>query len=158
MCFRLSSFFLLRILGTSTVVVKYLLSARLFKGREARLNRAIFQILVMEGPLTIYEIYKNVRKIKGLRLAYYGNVNKRVRNLEHCGYLKTASTQNTKASFKTLAYELSNKACLAMILETISMSELVESVQEDYAIGLLGELLTPWKTNAQTQPCYVLKN
>ena len=40
---------------------------QVFKGREAKLNRAIFQILALKGPLIIYDIHKEVKVQKGLK-------------------------------------------------------------------------------------------
>jgi len=46
-----------------------------FKHRGAKLNRAIFEILAVDGPLTAYQVYKHIRK-------------RRIRKLREQGYLK----------------------------------------------------------------------
>jgi hypothetical protein len=58
-----------------------------FKGREAKLNRAILEILIRKDCKTIYDIHKQVRLGKDLKGTYYGKVNKRVKALEQTGYL-----------------------------------------------------------------------
>ena len=40
---------------------------QVFKGREARLNKAVLQILAIKGPQTIYDIHKEVKTQKRLR-------------------------------------------------------------------------------------------
>jgi hypothetical protein len=48
-----------------------------FKGHEARLNRAIFHILALKGPQTICDIHKEVKTQRGLKHTKYINVNRR---------------------------------------------------------------------------------
>jgi hypothetical protein len=85
-----------------------------FKGREAKLNRAIFHRLGLEGPQNIYILHKNIRKTKGFKQVHYGNVNKRVRALEQMGYLKIFEVQRSKAGFEKVIYELTARAYLAL--------------------------------------------
>jgi len=41
-----------------------------FKGQEARLNKAIFHILALKNPLTIYDIHKEAKTQRRLRQAF----------------------------------------------------------------------------------------
>ena len=77
-----------------------------FKGREAKLNRAIFQVLALKDAQTIYDIHKHVRTFRGLKHTYYSNVNKRVRALQQKGYVKEVNIKSTKAGFEATEYEL----------------------------------------------------
>jgi len=45
------------------------------KGHEARLKEAIFHILAIKGPLTIYDIHKGVKAQRGLRHTRYASIN-----------------------------------------------------------------------------------
>jgi len=112
-----------------------------FKGREARLNRAIFQSLALKGVQTIYDIHKHVRTFRGLRYTYYGNVNKRVRALQNTEYVKEARVKSTKAGFEATEYELTAKAYLALALDSISLDELLGRMDEDVALGFLAVLM-----------------
>jgi hypothetical protein len=107
-----------------------------FKGREAKLNRAIFQSISTNGSQTIYELYKNVRTFSGLKTTHYANVNKRVRSLEQIGYLKKLKTQSTKAGFKTIIYELTNRAYLALVLNAINIDDLLNTLNEEFALQI----------------------
>jgi hypothetical protein len=51
----------------------------LFRGREAKLNRAILLTPFQGGPLVVYYITKKVRKCRELRKTKYNNANRRVR-------------------------------------------------------------------------------
>jgi hypothetical protein len=69
-----------------------------FKGREARLNRAVFQSLALKVAQTIYDIHRHVRTFRGLKYTYYGNVNKRVRALLQLGYVKEANIKSRRGN------------------------------------------------------------
>jgi hypothetical protein len=113
---------------------------QVFKGREAKLNKAIFQILALESPMTIYNIHKKLRTIRGLRYTHYGNVNKRVRELQNTGYVKEARVKSTKAGFEAVEYELTARACLALMLNSIKMEDLLNRMDEDAALEILAAI------------------
>jgi DNA-binding PadR family transcriptional regulator len=108
-----------------------------FKGREAKLNRAIFKVLAVKESQTIYEIHQQIRAIKGFKHIHYGNVNKRVRALEQKGYAKVSSTRNTKAGFEVLTYELTSKAFLAMKLGTETFESFLLRMDEQTALEIM---------------------
>jgi len=111
-----------------------------FKGREARLNHAIFQILSLKGPQTIYDVHRQVRVHRGLRYIRYASVNKRVRALEELGYVKKIGAKKTKAGFEASIYELCAKAYLAILLNSINLEDLLAQVNEATASAILGAL------------------
>jgi hypothetical protein len=112
-----------------------------FKGREARLNKAIFHILALKDPLTIYGIHKEAKAQRGLRQTRYASVNKRVRFLEESGYIKKMGIRKTKAGFQASIYELTTKAYLAILLNSISLNELLLKVDEATAQTVLAAFL-----------------
>lgn len=113
-----------------------------FKGREAKLNHAIFQTLALKGPQTIYDIHKNVRTLRGLRYTYYGNVNKRVRALHQLGYLKEVNVKSTKAGFEATEYEATFRAYLALMLDSIDVDDLLNHMEENAALEILAAIGT----------------
>ena len=113
-----------------------------FKGREARLNRGIFQSLALKGAQTIYDIHKHVRTFRGLKYAYYGNVNKRVRTLEQLGFVKGVGVKSTKAGFEAIEYELTIRAYLALMLDSINLEDLLNRMDEDVASEILALIAT----------------
>jgi len=110
---------------------------QVFKGREAKLNYAIFHILALKGPQTIYDIHKTVKTRRRLRHVRYATVNKRVRSLEESGYVKKIGIKKTKAGFKAAIYELTARAYLAILLNSINLDELVMRVDEVTASAIL---------------------
>lgn len=111
-----------------------------FKGREARLNRAIFQSLALKGAQTIYDIHKHVKTFRGLKYTYYGNVNKRVRALQQLGYVKEVNIKSTKAGFEATEYELTARAYLALMLASIKPEDLLNRIDEDAALEILAAM------------------
>jgi hypothetical protein len=122
---------------------------QVFKGHEARLNKAIFHILALKGPLTIYDMHKEVKAQRGLRQTRYANVNKRVRTLEESSYIKKIGIKKTKAGFQASIYELTTKAYLAMLLNSINLEVLLARVNEDTASAILGTLIGARESNTE---------
>ena len=114
---------------------------QVFKGREAKLNHAIFRILALKGPQTIYDIHKQVKTQSRLRHVRYATVNKRVRTLTESGYINKTGTKKTKAGFKAAIYELTTRAYLAMLLDSINLDELIMRVNEASASAILSDIM-----------------
>jgi DNA-binding MarR family transcriptional regulator len=114
---------------------------QVFKGREAKLNRAIFRILALKGPQTIYDIHKQVRMCRGLKYTKYASVNKRVRSLKEAGYIKRAGDRKTRAGFEVPTYELTTKAYLATLLNSISFEELLLRLEETDENQILADII-----------------
>jgi Trm5-related predicted tRNA methylase len=113
-----------------------------FKGREARLNRAIFQSLALKGTQTIYDIHKHVKTFRGLKYTYYGNVNKRVRALQKLGYVKEVNIKSTKAGFEATEYELTTRTHLALMLDSTNLEDMLNRMDEDIALEILAAMST----------------
>jgi hypothetical protein len=125
---------------------------QVFKGRESRLNKAIFQILAIKGPQTIYDIHKRAETQRGLRYTRYASVNKRVRSLEESGYVSKAAIKETKAGFEASLYELRIKAYLAMMLDSINLEYLLARVNETTASVILGILTDGTGSDSDVRP------
>jgi len=112
-----------------------------FKGREAKLNYTLFHILALKGPQTIYDIHKEVKTQRKLKHVRYATVNKRLRALEKSGYLKKTGLKKTKAGFKASIYELTTRAYLVILLNSINLDELVMRPEEATASAILGDIM-----------------
>ena len=111
-----------------------------FKGREARLNFAVFHILSLKGPQTIYDIHKELKAQKGLRYIRYATVNKRIRLLKESGYINKIGEKKTKAGFEASIYELTARSYLAILLNSINLDKLVKRVDEATASMILAAI------------------
>jgi hypothetical protein len=123
-----------------------------FMGREAKLNKAIFQVLAIEGTLTIYEISKKVRTQKSLRYIKYSVINRRVRSLTAKRYIETAKARKTQAGLQAQLYQLSLRAYLAIILSRTDLDKFIEEANEKTIINTLTSIALPLiRNNAITQ-------
>jgi len=112
-----------------------------FKGREAKLNRAIFNALAIKGPLTAFEIYKYIRSKRIFRRKLYSVVNRRIRRLEAEGFLVKIGRKLTKAGFTAPVYRLTAKAYLAILLSTIDFDHILTLTDDESALKLLAALV-----------------
>jgi len=116
-----------------------------FKGRKAKLNRAIFHVLALKGPQTIYDIHKTVKTQRRLRHVRYASVNKRVRSLEESGYINKIGVKKTKAVSEAIIYALTARAYLAILLNSINLDEFVMRADEATASTILGDIMRALK-------------
>jgi len=112
-------------------------SISIFKGREAKLNHAIFHILALKGPLTIYEVCKEVKTQKGLRHTKYTNVNRRVRALDQSRYLRKTGTRRTLAGFEASLYELTSRGYAALVFNQINLDRFIKDAAENEILEAL---------------------
>jgi len=111
-----------------------------FKGREAKLNRAIFHILALKGPKAIYDLAKQIKQKKSLRRKLYSVINRRVRMLVNQGYVEKAGTRKTLAGFTVTLYQLTSKGYLATLLNQMDINRLLENADETTILELLATL------------------
>jgi len=114
----------------------------IFKGREARLNKAIFWILAKQSPLTIYEIWHKLRDHADFAYIHYHIVNRRVRALEKRGYVGKSGERKTKTGFMAILYQLTARAYLAILLDRISLDSFLEKAQESSILSLVLEVIS----------------
>jgi DNA-binding MarR family transcriptional regulator len=102
-----------------------------FRGRDARLNKAIFWILAKQGPLTIYDLWRKLRAQKDFAYIPYNTVNRRVRALEEHSYIEKSGERETKTGFAAKLYQLTTRAYLAMLLSRTNLDDFVERAPND---------------------------
>jgi DNA-binding MarR family transcriptional regulator len=112
-----------------------------FKGREAKLNYAIFQILTLRSPLIIYDITREVRKLRGFRHTKYTNVGRRVKALEQQGYLSMAGSRDTQSGAQGTLYRLTARAHVAIISNYVSRDTFVKQASEEALMAELAALI-----------------
>ncbi|MEM2099680.1 MAG: hypothetical protein QXU99_08110 [Candidatus Bathyarchaeia archaeon] len=102
---------------------------KVFSGREARLNRAIFEILAKESPQPLKQLYKKVSKQKGLEETYYASLTKRLRCLKEAGYIAETKQKHPSPTI----YELRTKAYHAMLLKENNMQDILDKATDTQA-------------------------
>jgi DNA-binding PadR family transcriptional regulator len=102
----------------------------IFRGREARLNKAIFWILAQQSSLTIYDLWRRLRTQRDFAYIPYNTVNRRVRALEEHGYIEKSGERKTKTGFIAKLYQLTARAYLAMLVNRINLDDFIEKASE----------------------------
>jgi predicted transcriptional regulator len=118
----------------------------IFKGREAKLNRAIINVFESEEKKSTRQIYKKIIQNKELKNTNYSTVNKRIRNLEKTGFLKKTLTQKRSGGI-TNYYQLQTKSLLAKFLDDHNAKDLFENISDESAIEILNVLIKTTKPN-----------
>jgi DNA-binding PadR family transcriptional regulator len=116
----------------------------IFKGREARLNKAILWILAVESPLTIYDAWKKLRHQRDFAYIRYHIVNRRVKALEKQGFIERVGEKRTKTGFVAAFYKLAARAYLAMLLDQTDLDDFIEKVSEDIILSVLAAFTSVW--------------
>lgn len=111
-----------------------------FKGREAKLNRAILLILFQKGPLVVYDITKEVKKRKGFRFTKYTNINRRVRALVEQGYLESVGSRETQSGSQGTLYQPTMRAKVAFYLNQVSPDQFITEANDEALITELAAL------------------
>lgn len=106
------------------------------------LNKTIFHILAHRGPLTAYGIAKQIRQQEFMRRKLPSVVNRRVRCLERFGYVEKAGTTKTLPGSIGILYQISSKAYLALVLDQVSLNDIVEKTDEAAALELLARIVS----------------
>jgi DNA-binding PadR family transcriptional regulator len=113
----------------------------IFRGRDARLNKAIFWILAQQGPLTIYDVWRKLRTQRDFAYIPYNTVNRRVRALEEHGYIEKIGQRRTKTGFVAVLYQLTTRTYLAIVLDRIDMDDFIEKAPEAMTLTALAALI-----------------
>ena len=114
---------------------------RVFKGRDARLNKAIFWILAQQGPLTIYDVWRKLRTQRDFAYIPYNTVNRRVRALVENGFVEKIGQRRTRTGFVALLYQLTVRAYLAVVLDRIDIDGFIEKAPEAMTLTALAALI-----------------
>jgi hypothetical protein len=124
---------------------------KVFSGREERLNRAIFLILHRDGILTRYDLFKQIRSIKGFRHTKIQVLYRRVDALFQQGWLDTHGVRITKALFSSPLYQLNVRALAAMEFDKTDLNELLQTASKEQIQKLINALSPD--TKADTSFC-----
>jgi len=114
----------------------------IFKGREARLNKAIFYIIARQDPLTIYEIWQKLRNQRDFTYIRYHIVNRRVRALEELGYIEKSGERKTKTGFAAKLYQLTARAYLALLLDGIDSDKFVQKAPYESIVTTMSAVIS----------------
>jgi hypothetical protein len=108
-----------------------------FKGREARLNRAIFRSLARKSPQTKWDIFREFKKQKGMSNLRYWVLIRRIEALHEQDYLLNVGKTETMPGSETALYQLTPRAELAMALDKINLDKFLKEADYHQILGAL---------------------
>ncbi|MBT0160532.1 hypothetical protein G4O51_11180 [Candidatus Bathyarchaeota archaeon A05DMB-2] len=108
-----------------------------FKGKEARLNRAIFQLLALKEPLATCDVFKEFRKRKDMAHIRYSVLIRRVKALQESDYIMKVGERKTKLGSETALYQLTPRAELAIVLDQTNLDKFIRKANYHRIISAL---------------------
>jgi DNA-binding PadR family transcriptional regulator len=104
-------------------------SLKVFSGKEASLNYAIFLVL-LKDPLIPYDVWLSVRSIKDFRHEHYRTVCRRIHAIYEQGYLIVVGRRDTKPAGNSPLYTLTLKAKAALKLNKQSIDDYLQTATD----------------------------
>ena len=92
-----------------------------FKGRETKLNRAIFHVLHQKAPQTAWQIFSLLSKNKEMKGLTYWTVIRRMKALQKQDYVLVVGKIETMPGTETSLYQLTPRAELAFVLDKLNI-------------------------------------
>ncbi len=129
---------------------KKIVKLSVFKGREAKLNRAIIEALMLKEPQTTNQLFSKISLNKELKVTSYSTINKRVRSLKKSGYLKKVSVKQRIGGFSNF-YELRPKVYLAKFLASNDIFKLLEQADDQLSLIFLAVFMKAKNQESKTQ-------
>jgi len=108
-----------------------------FKGKEARLNRAIFQLLALKSPQATWDIFRQFRKRKDLAHVRYSVLIRRMQALQESDYLIKVGERRTRPGSETALYQLTPRAELAIALDQTNLNKFIREADYHRIISAL---------------------
>jgi hypothetical protein len=114
---------------------------KVFSGREARLNQTIFLILDLKKPLTSYDMYLEIRRIKGFRHVKRQSIDRRMRALCQQGWIIKYGVRLAKAHFLSPLYALSIRAQAALALNKTDLNVFIH-IAKEFELEMIVDVLS----------------
>ena len=112
-------------------------SLSVFKGREVKLNHAIFQSLAQKSPQTAWEIFTQFVKQKGMAHLRYWTIIRRMEALHEQDYVMKVGETKTMPGTETALYQLTPRAELAIELDQVDLDKFVMEAGYDRILSAL---------------------
>lgn len=115
---------------------------KVFSGREAALNFVIFLVLYPEGKLLAsYDIFREVKAIKGFRRKGRQNIDRRLKALFKQRWIEVGGTRTIRAQFSVSPlYGLSVRGRAAFELRKKDLNVFLQTAPEDQLQKLIDAL------------------
>jgi len=100
-----------------------------FRGREAKLNHAIFRALTIQSPQTAWSLFKQLKKRKEFSSLRYWVLIRRLHALREQDYVMKVGEEKTLLGSETALYQLTPRAELALALEKTDLDAFIRTAE-----------------------------
>jgi DNA-binding PadR family transcriptional regulator len=104
---------------------------KVFSGKEARLNRLILLILNSKKKLAKYDVFLEIRSIKGFKHEDSKTVYRRMEALNQEGWITQKGTRPARVQGDSILYELTLRGEAALRLDEKSIEEFLTSASNE---------------------------
>ena len=104
---------------------------KVFSGKEASLNRVILLILYSKTLLAKYDVFLEIRNIKGFKHEDSKTVYRRIDALNQEGWIAQKGTRPAKVQGESILYELTLRGNAAIKLDGKSLEEFLKTATDD---------------------------
>jgi DNA-binding PadR family transcriptional regulator len=104
---------------------------KVFSGRAADLNRVISKILEKKGALIAYDVWLQLRGIKGFKHTDSKTVYRRMQALEQQGWIAQKGTRPAKPGWDSTLYELMLRGKAALRLDEKSIEDFLRTATDE---------------------------
>jgi len=111
-----------------------------FTGREESLNRVIFLILRSKKLLASYDMYKEIRGMKGFKHIDSRTVYRRMEELENQSWISQKGTRPAQPGWDSTLYELTLGGKAALKLDEKSIDDFLRKATDEQLQKLIDAL------------------
>jgi DNA-binding PadR family transcriptional regulator len=102
-----------------------------FSGKQARLNRIILLILRSKKPLTKYDVFLEIRNIKGFKHEDSKTIYRRIETLIEEGWIAQKGTRPAKVQGESMLYAITLKGKAALKADKKSIDQFLATATEE---------------------------
>ncbi|MGD0204139.1 MAG: helix-turn-helix transcriptional regulator [Candidatus Bathyarchaeia archaeon] len=108
-----------------------------FSGKQESLNRVICQILEWKSPLIAYDVWRQLKAIKGFKYIDSKTAYRRMEALEQEGWIVQKGTRQGKRGGDKILYELTLKGKAALRLYEKSLEEFLRTATDEQLLKFI---------------------
>ena len=108
-----------------------------FSGKQEGLNRVICQVLEWKGPLIAYDVWRQLKAIKGFKYINSKTTYRRMEALEQQGWIVQKGTRQGKRGGDKVLYELTLKGKATLRLDEKSLEEFLRTATDEQLLKFI---------------------
>jgi DNA-binding PadR family transcriptional regulator len=108
-----------------------------FSGKQESLNRVICQIFEWKSPLIAYDVWRQLKAIKGFKHIDSKTAYRRMEALEQQGWIAQKGTRLGKRGGDKILYELTLRGKAALRLDEKNIEEFLQTATEEQLLKFI---------------------